>query len=237
LSCGWKQLRRMSNEADAAQQGAPLPVPAPAAGDDANAHSGGGSANVAPAAADGQPADDDSKLPPGYDNTTQRLIRVAGPLPDAEQTQVALDENVIADHLERFLRAEDNQAGCRVFHSVLGGIHLYCFPPSDQLQRNHWTVCTMGVSGTRMKVPDEIEDGEMYARCELMSYLPADWHFPAALGMGDGPTAENWCVPAVVMNVRPGSLPAIVGDRIRALMDGFSLVVAGGLLQQNNNRL
>jgi hypothetical protein len=199
---GIRSVCGMNNDAAATVA---LPLPALAA-NDANAQSGGGSAYGAPTADSQFSAANDSKLPPGYDNTTQRLIRVTGPLPAEQQTQVALDENAIADHLERFLQAEDNKAACRVFHNMFGGIHLYCFPPSEQLQRNYWTVCTMGVSGTRMKVPDDIEDGDQYARCELMCYLPADWHFPAALGVGDGSTADDWQVVGCRVHMTPGCL-------------------------------
>ena len=184
----------------------PQPVAAPdsaGAGAAAAAASGSeGSADDADKSKADQDQDQDQQqqqppLPPGFENTTQRLIRPTGPLPTDEQTQVALDENVIADHYEEHLMADDNEAGCKVFSALLGGIHLYCFPPSQQLGHNFWTVCTMGISGTKMRVPEGVADPELYQHVELLCFLPPNWFFPAALGSGEM-DAENWCVRGCV---------------------------------------
>ena len=120
----------------------------------------------------------------------QRTIFTNVVLPPDQVNTVAVDENVIADHLEKYLQAEDNKNSSKVFHSVLGGIHLYCFPPSQILQRNYWTISTMGISGTKMNVPRDISEPSMFERCELILYLPGTWELPAALG---GPLdAKNW---------------------------------------------
>ena len=97
----------------------------------------------------------------------------------------ALDENVIADHLETFLMADDNKDKCIVMHAILDGLHLYVFPPSAKLNRNWYTVVTAGVSGVKMNVPTGITPdaatGNDFSRCELMCYLPADWKIPLCL--------------------------------------------------------
>lgn len=59
---------------------------------------------------------------------------------------------------------------------------MYVFPPSEILARKHYTLVTMGISGTKMKVPNDISDPDLWSRCELMCYLPADWQLPGVLG-------------------------------------------------------
>lgn len=100
----------------------------------------------------------------------------------------ALDELKIGDHLDKYLQADDNKGSCTVMHAVLGGIHLYVYPPSESLNRNFFTIVTMGVSGTLMNVPErfgpEEERNNQMGRCELMCYLPPDWTIPSSLGAG-----------------------------------------------------
>lgn len=107
--------------------------------------------------------------------TTQRIITTCNEVPPEERTTVAVDENAIADHLESYLQADDNKDGCTVFSAILGGIHLFVFPPSQILKRNHYTVVSMGISGTKMKVPEDVSDPNLWSRCELICYLPANW--------------------------------------------------------------
>ena len=174
---------------DADSSTAPPAVPVPSAGgggDDANDDSNG---NAVDGGDGGEGADASGIGPPLDGDVVQRLI-VPGVLAEDDQTTVAIDEHAIADHLEKYLMAPDNKDGCKVYSALLGGIHLYCFPPSDILKRDYWTVCTMGISGTVMKVPRDIAHPERWQRCELICYLPADWEFPAALG-GEV-TAQSW---------------------------------------------
>jgi hypothetical protein len=125
--------------------------------------------------------------------SNQRIITVDSTVPESEKSFVALDENALADHLERFLQAEDNKSKTFVFSAVFGGPHLYCFPPSEKLNRPFWTIVTMGMSGTEMKVPRDIgPDWKDYERAELMCYLPADWNFPKSLGTGEELDENNW---------------------------------------------
>lgn len=105
--------------------------------------------------------------------------------PPPHQSPVALDENFLADHIEKYLQADDNKKSATVFSAVLGGIHVYVFPPSKILKRHWYTLVTMGVSGTQMKVPERIDNPEAFERCELMCYLPADWAFPPHSSMAD----------------------------------------------------
>jgi len=94
----------------------------------------------------------------------------------------ALDENQIADHLEKYLMANDNASKTIVYSDMFrNGVHIYVFPPSKQLNRNYYTLVTMGMSGTRMKVPPDIENAEHYAHAELMCYLPPSWKLPTML--------------------------------------------------------
>lgn len=103
----------------------------------------------------------------------------------------ALDENFLADHCERFFQADDNKSRCTVFSAFLGGIHVYVFPPSEMLGRKWYTLVTMGVSGTEMRVPERIPDPELYRHVELMCYLPPDWVPPAAIGLGPEADADQ----------------------------------------------
>lgn len=82
-------------------------------------------------------------------------------------SMLALDENIMADHLEQFLEAEDNKQRNFVFSSPLSSGHVYCFAPSAILNRNYWTLVTMGMSGTRMNVPSDIDHPERLAHAEV----------------------------------------------------------------------
>ena len=95
--------------------------------------------------------------------------RMISPSFIAEEQRIprALDENAIADHLEMFLEAPDNKDRNFVFSAPFGGTHVYCFAPSEVLERQYWTLVTMGMSGTKMKVPSEIEDGHLYQHAEV----------------------------------------------------------------------
>lgn len=124
-------------------------------------------------------------------------------IPREDRVDAALDENVIADHLEKYLLRNDNNDRCFVFSAPLGGPHVYCFPPSAELNRPHWTLVTMGMSGTRMGVPVDVADASDYERAELMLYLPADWVFPSALGVGEeGLTNQSWPIELLRSLVR-----------------------------------
>ena len=96
----------------------------------------------------------------------QRQI-TAGFIPHENRVGTALDENSIADHLETFLEAPDNKDRNFVFSAPLGGTHVYCFAPSEVLNRNYWTLITMGMSGTTMNVPSDVEDGSLYQHAEV----------------------------------------------------------------------
>lgn len=114
-------------------------------------------------------------------------IRVinAEPLSSSEQeenrTAGVIGGEVVGNHMDKYFLAEDNTDRCFVFSAIFGGIHLYCYPPSVILNRSFWTIVTSGISSTKMRVPDTIDEGEKYDRCELMCYLPADWQFPHSL--------------------------------------------------------
>jgi hypothetical protein len=113
--------------------------------------------------------------------TMQRIIAPEINIDDG--STVAVDEDLIADHLEKYFEANDNKRKAIVFSSPLGGIHVYCFAPSEELKRNYWTLVTMGISGTKMNVPQDVDNPEgRWNRCELMCYLPASWEFPTSLG-------------------------------------------------------
>jgi hypothetical protein len=109
----------------------------------------------------------------GFQNNTSktvqatRSITVDNILPKAERSFVALDEKALGDHLEKYLQAEDNKSRTFVFSCVFGGPHLYCFPPSEKLNRPFWTIVTMGMSGTQMKVPAGIENPKDFERAEV----------------------------------------------------------------------
>lgn len=121
---------------------------------------------------DGTQQDDESQTQSG---TVQRVI-VAEEDPlhvqEARVRQGALSENVIADHLERYLQAADNKDNNTVYSAIFGGPHVYSFAPSAILGRNYTTLVTMGMSGTRMKVPAEIEAEEpgRWCRAELVCF-------------------------------------------------------------------
>jgi hypothetical protein len=97
----------------------------------------------------------------------QRQIVANDFLPEAERSCVALDEKAIGDHLEKYFMRPDNQSQTFVYSAPLGGPHLYCYAPSVELKRDYWTIVTMGMSGTKMRVPDDIEDGHLYAHAEV----------------------------------------------------------------------
>jgi hypothetical protein len=106
----------------------------------------------------------------GFENNTAqatRSITVDNIFPKAERSFVALDEKALGDHLEKYLQAEDNKSRTFVFSCVFGGPHLYCFPPSETLNRPFWTIVTMGMSGTQMKVPAGIENPKDFERAEV----------------------------------------------------------------------
>lgn len=96
----------------------------------------------------------------------QRLIS-PGLIPVESRVCHALDENVLADHLEQYLEAPDNKDRNFVFSAPLGGTHVYCFAPSEVLERNYWTLVTMGMSGTKMEVPEGVEDAHLYQHAEV----------------------------------------------------------------------
>lgn len=102
---------------------------------------------------------------------TQRQIVPNEALPEDIRSRSALDEKALIDHLEAFLIAEDNKERTFVFSSPLGGCHIYCFAPSPSLQRNFWTCVTMGMSGTTMRVPQEIDNAEDYAHAEVSTTI------------------------------------------------------------------
>ena len=97
----------------------------------------------------------------------QRIIVPEDIIPVEERTTTAWNEIAIGDHLDRFLQAEDNAKKTFVFSALFGGCHLYCYAPSKSLRRDYWTIVTMGLSGTKMNVPEGIEGAENYSRCEV----------------------------------------------------------------------
>mmetsp|Transcript_26306 Transcript_26306/g.63393 ORF Transcript_26306/g.63393 Transcript_26306/m.63393 type:complete len:418 (-) Transcript_26306:150-1403(-) len=139
-----------------------------------------GPAAAAPLASDAGAA----SPPPPYKK--QRQIRVAYDTKEnvlRRRFQGALDEDQIADHLEKYLQAEDNRDKCTVFQDTFRsvGVHIYVFPPSKMLGRDFYTLVTMGMSGTRMNVPSDIDDAEEYRHAELMCFLPSTWKVPKML--------------------------------------------------------
>eukprot|EP01040_Poterioochromonas_malhamensis_P018658 gene18658-21848_t len=111
-------------------------------------------------------------------------------IPVEERITNAWNENALRDHLEKFLLAADNHDRTFVYSAPPGQPHLYCFAPSVLLRRNYWTIVTMGMSGTRMNVP-EFPDADDYARAELLCYLPSYWKFPPGVGTGEL-DENNW---------------------------------------------
>lgn len=103
-------------------------------------------------------------------SSNQRIIVPDHIIPREQRSRAALDENIIADHLEKFLLAEDNNDQCKVFSDPFGGCHVYCFPPSQILKRDYWTLVSMGMSGTKMNVPADLADGEDYQYAEVRCY-------------------------------------------------------------------
>eukprot|EP01033_Poteriospumella_lacustris_P011462 gene11462-8156_t len=99
----------------------------------------------------------------------------------------------IVDHLQKFLLAEDNEAQCQVFPDPLDMCHVFCFPPSQVLKRNYWTLVSMGMSGTKMNVPADVVGGEEYQYAEVMCYMPADWEMPLT-SAANQITSNNWPV-------------------------------------------
>lgn len=106
-------------------------------------------------------------MDPSQISPNQRIIVPDHVIPREQQTRTALDEDIIADHLEKFLLAEDNDAQCKVFSDPFGGCHVYCFPPSETLKRNYWTLVSMGMSGTKMNVPADLVGAEDYQYAEV----------------------------------------------------------------------
>eukprot|EP01040_Poterioochromonas_malhamensis_P008907 gene8907-9644_t len=123
-------------------------------------------------------------------NPKIRVIKVNDVIPAQERTTIAWNEHALGDHLDKFLLSEDNTQRTFVFSAPFGGPHLYCYAPSLLLRRNYWTIVTMGLSGTKMNVPEGISNPNDYARAELICYLPPDWSFPPALG--EGLNEQNW---------------------------------------------
>ncbi len=111
------------------------------------------------------------KLPPCQSipavSNQQRVISTTEIIPPHDRVHSALDEEKISEHLEKYLLAHDNKANTFVYSSTLGGTNVYCFAPSIQLKRNYWTLVTMGMSGTSMKVPEDITDGHLYTHAEV----------------------------------------------------------------------
>jgi hypothetical protein len=97
----------------------------------------------------------------------QRVISTKDTIPIVDRIHQALDEEKLCEHLEKYLLANDNKARTFVYSSTLGGTNVYCFAPSVQLKRDYWTLVTMGMSGTAMKVPTDITDGHLYAHAEV----------------------------------------------------------------------
>jgi hypothetical protein len=101
---------------------------------------------------------------------SQRQIVVDEPLPSEEIVFHALSEQYLGEHLERFFLAEDNREKTFVYSSFVSGIsgcHVYCFAPSQILERNYWTLVTMGMSGTKMRVPADVPDAHLCNRAEV----------------------------------------------------------------------
>lgn len=108
----------------------------------------------------------------GEMNTKQRIITTNDILPKQDRNLVALNEHAIGDHLDPYLLAEDNKTRTFVFSSFMDGPHLYCYAPSKILNRNYWTIVTMGMSGTVMNVPEDIPFAQHYQRAEVNYFSP-----------------------------------------------------------------
>lgn len=64
-------------------------------------------------------------------------------------------------------------------------IDILIIPPSEDEERDYYTLCTVGVGSHRMNVPDDYRLGSMIAEhIELLMYLPADWDLSME-GMSD----------------------------------------------------
>lgn len=110
--------------------------------------------------------------------------------------QKILDEELLCKHVSSFLIADDNKYSSIVYSSYYGAeISLYCFAPSKLLNRDYWTIITVGISRRRMYVPDHIlcdEDPEDLQHVELMCYLPSSWILPKTLGIDDDNHDISW---------------------------------------------
>ncbi len=105
---------------------------------------------------------------------SQRQIVVDDPLPEEEIVFCALDENYLGNHCDQFFLAEDNKDKTFVYSTMfspLGGCHVYCYAPSEILGRKHWTLVTMGMSGTKMRVPPDVPEPHLCDRAEVRSIL------------------------------------------------------------------
>tara|TARA_A100001015_G_scaffold207242_1_gene231751 strand:- start:395 stop:1114 length:720 start_codon:yes stop_codon:yes gene_type:complete len=91
----------------------------------------------------------------------------------------------VGKHYDKFL---DQGQRTKTYASVIGGgVDLVCYGPTSD--RPFWTVCTLGISDTRMNVPADLKQIEN-ERAEIFMYLPANWDFPVSLsGKYD---AKSW---------------------------------------------
>jgi len=161
---------------------------------------------------------------------------------------LALDEEAIANHLQKYV----GPITC-VSHALLGGLHVFCMGPVDN-ERQFWTLVTVGLSGHAMPVPTQIPKPERpeYERCELMAYLLPNWKPPVAAcgdwGVDTWPLAMLRAVAAYVVSsnsficeshgfpyIRDEQKPLTDGSLLRGLLlvepvtesDGFSLLHIG----------
>lgn len=154
----------------------------------------------------------------------QRVISPMEVIPEDQRATSALNEEKLGIHFEKYFLAKDNRQQTFVFSSPTGGIHVYCFAPSKLLCRNYWTLVSMGMSGTKMKVPEDIKDGHLVSHAEVskssflfclfpfshrlfllpslqvLCYLPPEWQFPPSLG--GNVTEENWPIEMLRSLVR-----------------------------------
>ena len=118
--------------------------------------------------------------------------------------------DALAAHYEKFFcsRAPDDDDNAvdgnsyKVFSSRVGAVDLLCFPPDQALDRDFWTIATVGLSGRQQGLapcPCGTANCQNLVdeRVELMCYLPPHWRFPSKLD-GGAMTADNWCVCAWV---------------------------------------
>ncbi len=78
--------------------------------------------------------------------------------------------NAISDFIEQSFGKYEN-----VYHEIVSpDIHLdvAIIPPSEDFP--YYTLCTMGMGAHKMNVPEEFRL-QVFDRCELLIYLPADW--------------------------------------------------------------